>query len=181
MVDVPQRGAEIMNDRFHACWAALLGNEGGYVDNPADPGGATNWGITQAVARAHGYAGDMRELPQSLAESIAKAEYWDAVQGDQLPAPLDFQVLDGAYNSGTGQSARWLQRLIGVAIDGDIGPLTIKAVQSMCELHGVDTLILGYNAQRLDFLTSLNTWETFGRGWANRIAHNLELAQRREP
>lgn len=163
-------------DNFPAAWAVLLGNEGGYVDNPNDPGGATNWGVTQAVARAHGYTGDMRDLPQSLAESIAKSEYWDAVQGDQLPAPLDFQVLDGAYNSGAQRAAEWLQAACGVTQDGQIGPETMRAVNESVALGGTYELICGYNGARLAFLASLGTWTDFGRGWANRIAHNLALA-----
>ena len=164
-------------NHFPACWAALLGNEGGYVDNPNDPGGATNWGITQKVARANGYEGDMRDLPQATAEAIAKRLYWDVVQGDQLPAPLDFQVLDGAYNSGAGESARWLQRAVGVTDDGDIGSATLAAVARM----DVWRIICKYNGARLAYLAYLGTWPDFGRGWANRIAHNLALAADDQP
>ena len=164
-------------NHFSACWAALLGNECGYVDNPNDPGGATNWGITEAVARANGYEGDMRDLPQATAEAIAKRLYWDVVQGDQLPAPLDFQVLDGAYNSGAGESARWLQRAVGVTDDGDIGPATLAAVARM----DVWRIICKYNGERLVFLAALNDWRDFGDGWANRIADNLTKAAEDQP
>ena len=159
-------------NHFSACWAQLLGNEGGYVDNPNDPGGATIWGVTEAVARANGYTGDMRLMAQATAEAIAKREYWDVVQGDSLPAPLDFQVLDGAYNSGAGRAAEWLQQAAGVSQDGQIGPETLAAVSA----HSIYELICGYNGARLAFLASLGTWPDFGRGWANRIAHNLTLA-----
>ena len=164
-------------DNFSACWAQLLGNEGGYVDNPNDPGGATIWGVTEAVARANGYTGDMRLMSQATAESIAKREYWDVVQGDDLPAPLDFQVLDGAYNSGAGRAAEWLQQAVGVQADGQIGPVTLAAVGRL----PVSQIICGYNGARLAFLASLGTWPDFGRGWANRIAHNLTLAGNGKP
>lgn len=164
-------------DNFSACWAQLLANEGGYVDNLDDPGGATIWGVTEAVARAHGYTGDMRLMSRAAAEGIAKREYWDVVQGDDLPAPLDFQVLDGAYNSGAQRAAEWLQRAVGVQADGQIGPVTLAAVGRM----DVSQIICGYNGARLAFLTSLGTWANFGRGWANRIAHNLALAGEGKP
>ena len=164
-------------NHFSACWAALLGNEGGYVDSPNDPGGATNWGITQSVARANGYDGDMRDLPQATAEAIAKRLYWDVVQGDQLPVPLDFQVLDGAYNSGPGESARWLQRAVGVTDDGDIGPITLVAVAHM----DVWRIICKYNGERLVFLAALGDWRDFGDGWAKRIAGNLTKAADDKP
>ena len=164
-------------DNFPRCWAQLLGNEGGYVDNPNDPGGATIWGVTEAVARANGYTGDMRMMAQATAEAIAKREYWDVVQGDSLPAPLDFQVLDGAYNSGAGRAAEWLQRAVGVQADGQIGPVTLGAIGRM----DTSQIICGYNGARLAFLASLGTWPDFGRGWANRIAHNLTLAGNGKP
>ena len=164
-------------DNFAACWAALVGNEGGYVDNPADPGGATNWGITEAVARANGYTGDMQLMSQATAEGIAKREYWDVVHGDQLPAPLDFQVLDGAYNSGAVRSAQWLQSAAAVNQDGVIGPQTLAAVAT----QDIYRLICGYNAARLAFLAKLSTWPDFGRGWSNRIANNLGLASKAQP
>ncbi len=164
-------------DNFPACWAQLLRNEGGYVDNPNDPGGATNWGVTEAVARANGYTGDMRLMSQATAEAIAKREYWDVVHGDDLPAPLDFQVLDGAYNSGALRAAEWLQRAVGVQADGEIGPVTLAAVGRM----DIAQIICGYNGARLAFLASLGTWADFGRGWANRIAHNLSLAGSGKP
>lgn len=71
---------------FVSAWDRLLENEGGYSDYPADTGGRTMWGITEAVARAHGYTGDMRDLPQSLAMQIARDSYWVPIRGDELPA-----------------------------------------------------------------------------------------------
>ena len=166
-----------MKSSFAAAWAAVLANEGGYSNNPNDPGQATIWGVTESVARANGYTGDMRLMSQATAEAIAKREYWDVVQGDDLPAPLDFQVLDGAYNSGAGRAADWLQRAVGVQADGQIGPVTLAAVGRL----PVSQIICGYNGARLAFLASLGTWPDFGRGWANRVAHNLTLAGNGKP
>lgn len=155
---------------FDDAFSALIQNEGGYSNNPADPGGETMWGITARVARKHGYDGAMRDLPLSVARAIAKAEYWDAVRGDELDPQLAFQVFDGAYNSGTSRAITWLQQAAGVTADGAFGPATMKAVQS----SPVGSLIARYNGARLEFMASLDTWASFGRGWARRIATNLK-------
>lgn len=145
----------------------LLGNEGGFVDHPQDPGGATNYGITQRVARSHGYQGGMRDLPLSMAISIYRSDYWMPIKADQLPEGLRFHVFDAAVNSGTVQSIKWLQRAAGVTQDGVIGPRTISAASMVS--------VAKYSAIRLRFMTDLSTWSTFGKGWARRIADNLEI------
>ncbi|HET6805732.1 MAG TPA: glycosyl hydrolase 108 family protein [Frateuria sp.] len=152
---------------FDDAFAPLMANEGGYVNNPADPGGETRWGVTARVARQHGYTGPMRNLPLSFARAIAKAEYWDKYQLDEIPAQIAFQVLDAAYNGG--HPAQWLQRAVGVAEDGVIGPATLAAVKAA----DPDDVCLRFDAYRLQYLTDLSTWPTFGRGWARRIAANL--------
>jgi lysozyme family protein len=152
---------------FDDAFEALLGNEGGYVDNPNDPGGATMWGVTERVARAHGYAGDMRELPQDFARQIAKTEYWDPYQCDQFDPRIGFQVFDAAYNGG--EPARWLQQAAGVTADGVIGAQTIGAVRNSDPLK----IIMRFDASRLEYMASLSNWPPFGRGWARRIAENL--------
>jgi lysozyme family protein len=155
---------------FDQAFDLLLGHEGGYVDHPRDPGGATRWGITERVARVAGYRGDMREFPVTLAKRIAKAEYWDAVRADQLPPALRYAVFDAAYNSGPTQAAKWLQRALGVVDDGVIGPKTLAAASaaSPCALRP------RMLAQRLRFMTDLATWPAFGKGWARRIAALME-------
>lgn len=153
---------------FAAAFQALIGNEGGFVDNPKDPGGATKYGITERVARAHGYTGPMRDLALSTAYAIAKSEYWTPSGCEHLDDRLAFQVLDGAYNSGVSQSVKWLQHAAGTAQDGDFGPATLRAVNAL----GVNVLIMRYLAHRLSFMADLKTWPDFGRGWARRIARN---------
>lgn len=146
----------------------LIGHEGGYADHPSDPGGRTMWGVTERVARADGYTGHMRDYPRDLAKSVYRRQYWDAVQADQLPTALRFDVFDAAVNSGVKQASLWLQRAVGAQPDGVIGAKTIAAAR------GADAgAPARFNGQRLQFMADLPTWPAFGRGWARRIASNL--------
>lgn len=158
--------------QFEKLIGRILEHEGGYVDHPRDPGGATNFGITERVARASGYRGHMRNLPRETAIAIYRAQFWDRVHGDKLPDEVAFQVVDAAVNHGTGNAVRWLQRAAGVADDGIIGPVTLAAVRK------ADTgdMVLVFNAIRLEFYATLSTFPTFGRGWARRLAGNLRHA-----
>jgi lysozyme family protein len=159
-----------MKENFDAALAHVLKSEGGYVNNPKDPGGMTNLGCTRAVWEE--YVGhpvseaDMRALTPSLVGPLYKRKYWDKVAGDQLPAGLDYAVFDAAINSGPGRAAKWLQELVGVPADGSIGPGTLAAVGKI----PTQTLIARYNDKRLQFLEGLPTWGTFGKGWGNRVA-----------
>jgi lysozyme family protein len=155
---------------FLTAFEKLLKHEGGFANHPADPGGKTRYGVTEAVAREVGYRGDMRELPLELAQRIYKERFWDAVQAEALPADIRYIVFDGAVNSGVVQSAKWLQRACGVKDDGVIGPQTIRAANALSP-DGLKRKIL---AQRLRFMASLPNWPAFGRGWANRISDLLE-------
>ena len=152
---------------FDQAFQKLLGHEGGYTNNPSDPGGATNWGVTQAVARANGYAGDMRDFMPAQAKAIYKRLYWDAVRADELPDSVRFDVFDAAVNSGVGQAVRWLQRAVGAEADGVIGPATIAAAAAE------PLAAQKFNGYRLMMMADLKTWSVFGRGWAKRIATNL--------
>lgn len=151
---------------FDQAFTKLLGHEGGYVNHPNDPGGETMWGVTVAVARKFGYAGSMRDLPQDIAKKIYRSTYWDSVRADELPAGVRYAVFDAAVNSGPGQSIRWLQRALGVADDGKLGPITLAAANQ----QDPDALRMKMLAQRLLFMTNLSTWSSFGKGWARRIA-----------
>ena len=155
---------------FDDAFDRLLGHEGGYSFSPSDPGGETMYGVTANVARANGYAGRMRDLPRDKAKEIYRAKYWDAVQADKLPAALRFDVFDAAVNSGPSQAVKWLQRVAGVSDDGVLGPMTLGAVGKM---NGY-AAAAAYNGTRLDFMTNLPTWGAFSRGWARRIASNLQ-------
>lgn len=154
---------------FDQAMDALIGNEGGYSFNPADPGGETMWGVTARIARANGYTGDMRTLPRETAAAIYEEEYWAPAQCDKLPPALRFQMLDAAVNAGVPQAVLWLQRALGVKDDGQLGGATIAAAAA------ANPLVVGifFDAQRLDFMADRPTWGVFGRGWAKRIARNL--------
>lgn len=154
---------------FEKAFAILLKHEGGYSNHKDDTGGATMWGVTEAVARAHGYTGEMRNLPVEFAKRIYKATYWDAVRADALPAAVRYSVFDAAVNSGVSRAAKWLQTAVGTKPDGIIGPQTLAAVGK----HDPDSLNAKYNGVRLTFLTELPNWGVFSKGWARRIASNL--------
>lgn len=166
-----------MEANFQRSLAAVLKHEGGYVDHPADPGGATNMGITFATLQA--WRGrpitkvDVQNLTKAEAGQIYKARYWDRVQGDHLPYGVDFAVFDFAVNSGVSRAAIFLQEIVGVAPDGKIGPLTLSAVAKWDSVKLVEKLC----ANRLAFVKRLSTWPTFGKGWSRRISEVLHLAK----
>lgn len=155
---------------FDAAFDRLLGHEGGYSFHRDDPGGETMWGITYKVARAFEYRGDMRYLPREKAKEIYRAIYWDPMKSEELPAELRFDAFDAAVNSGPKQAAKWIQRVVGAVEDGDIGPVTLALIAKKNPVAVAAAL----NGQRLDLMTSLPTWGSFGKGWARRIAENLK-------
>lgn len=156
---------------FDEAFHKLLGHEGGYVNHPDDPGGETNWGITIKVARDNGYFGAMKDLPVDTAKLIYKRMYWDAVRADEMPSVVRYALFDAAVNSGVAQATRWLQRAVGVNADGRIGPMTMNAIDA----HEPYVVFSKMVAQRLDFMTRLNNWGSFSRGWARRIADILNV------
>jgi lysozyme family protein len=155
---------------FEASLAHVLRHEGGYVNHPADPGGATNLGITAAtLARARGRpvtADDVKALTRTEVAGIYRRFYWDAVRADDLPAGLDHAVFDLAVNSGPALAARLLQRVLGVAEDGVVGPATLAAARAADQAGTVRAL----QRERLAFLRRLSTFPLFGKGWQERVA-----------
>lgn len=154
---------------FDEAFEKLIGHEGGYSNHPDDPGAETMWGITHDTARRNGYLGDMRAMPVEVAKKIARCEYWDAVSADAMPATVRFDLFDGAYNSGPAQAIKWMQRALFVDDDGVVGPRTLMAAST----YNGPAICARYNGHRLQMMSTLKTWATFGRGWANRIAKNL--------
>ena len=157
---------------FDKAFDLLIGNEGGYVNNPADPGGETNWGITRAVAVDNGYSGSMKSMPKETAKQIYKKMYWDKLQCDQLPFVVAFQLFDAGVNHGNSQAVKFLQRALSVVDDGVIGAKTIAATNSLDDFQ----IVILFNAERIEFYTALKTFSTFGKGWVRRVASNLKLA-----
>ena len=157
---------------FDKAFDLLIGNEGGYVNNPADPGGETNWGITRAVAVDNGYTGNMKSMPKETAKQIYKKMYWEKLQCDQLGFVVAFQLFDAGVNHGNSQAVKFLQRALSVVDDGVIGDKTIAATNSLDDLQ----IVMLFNAERIEFYSSLKTFSTFGKGWVRRVASNLKLA-----
>lgn len=172
-----------MKRNFEPSLSLVLTHEGGYVDHPLDPGGATNLGITRrTIAAWRGIQPswslpktEVRALTRKEAGEIYKARYWDAVRGDDLPSGVDFAVFDYAVNSGVARAVKDLQRVSGARVDGVLGGMTLQAVGR----HHPRTIIRRLVERRIGFLRRLRTWGSFGRGWTSRInsvlRHALEM------
>jgi len=151
--------------KFEDAFERLLGHEGRYVNNPADPGGETNWGISK---RSYPEL-DIKNLQRWEAQAIYRRDFWSRVNADKLPDGVTFQLFDFAVNSGAETAVRYLQRAVGVADDGHWGPISQVALDKLSE----PDLIMLVLAERLDFMTRLKNWPDASRGWARRIATNL--------
>ena len=177
-----------------AILGAVFALEGGYADNPADPGGKTNHGITEQVARQHGYQGDMRELPKGFAERIYAQDYIERPNFHRVIAlspAVGEELVDAGVNAGPGRAARWFQQSLNhlsrggadyplVAADGQVGAKTLAAYQALerkrgrvkaCEL----TLKL-IDVQQGAHYMGLNK-PMFIVGWADNRLGNVPLAR----
>jgi lysozyme family protein len=140
----------------------LKRHEGGYVNNPKDPGGETNFGISKrSYPRVN-----IKTLTWAGAKEIYRRDFWDAIQGDRLPLGIDLVTLDPAINSGPKQGIKFLQAGLGVTPDGVYGPKTFAALLASNPIK----VIQGASRARLSFMRSLRTWSTFGKGWSRRVA-----------
>jgi lysozyme family protein len=159
---------------FEQAFARIIGNEGGFTNNQADPG---NWtggkpGEGECKGTKFGVSAkaypdlDIANLTLEDARAIFKRDYWDKISGDRLPPPLALLTADAAYNNGPGRARQWLQMAAGTKPDGVIGPVTLAALAAG---NGVD-LCVEFMAQRTAFMASLPTWKTFGLGWSRRLA-----------
>ncbi|MCC5960530.1 MAG: glycoside hydrolase family 108 protein [Rhodobacteraceae bacterium] len=156
---------------FEACMAEIFKHEGGFVNHPRDPGGATNMGITIGTLRGWRSGPvtveDVRTLTKREAKTIYRARYWNPVKGDDLPVGLDLVTFDPAVNSGNSRGARWLQQALGgVSVDGKVGPQTLGAARKAEPVPVIKRAC----AKRMGFLRGLRTWDAFGRGWSRRVA-----------
>lgn len=146
----------------------VLKSEGGYVNNPADPGGETKFGIAK---RNHPNV-DIASLTRDGAIAIYKTEFWDSANCDQMPDALAFQALDFAVNSGIQTSIRKLQAAAGVADDGHWGPATRAAVAACSPV----ALTLKFLALRGRFWAALTGEREFLPGWMNRLCDDIDYA-----
>lgn len=153
-------------------------SEGGYVNNPRDPGGPTDRGITQRTFDAYNERKGLPKKPvrgisKELADRIIADNYFRPIRFDDLPAGLDYSVADFAVNSGVRRAVIELQKIVGVKQDGVIGDLTLAALEHFKPLE----LIIAYNAARMKFLKGLSTWADFKNGWTRRVEGEIAGAQ----
>ena len=158
-----------MKDNWEQCFALMLKSEGGYTNDPNDPGGMTNLGVTHIDwGKWIGHEPteeEMRALTPNDVMSLYKAWYWDRIMGDNLPYGVDYAVYDFGVNSGIGRSVRCLQTVLNIAEDGVMGPMTMAAVLQRDPSEIVEQIC----EERLQFLQSLKTWQYFGKGWGARV------------
>lgn len=150
---------------FDDAFATLIGHEGGFVNHPRDPGGKTKYGISN-----RSYPGeDIEGMTLERAKEIYRRDYWSQAGCEMVPDGAKFSLFDMAVNSGAKAAIKCVQRACGAAVDGVLGTETLMRLQAMPSAQ----FIARFNGHRLQFMSSLPTWPEFGRGWSNRIAHNL--------
>lgn len=176
--------------------ASVVSVEGGYVNNKNDPGGATNHGVTEKVARANGYQGHMRDLPKETAVEIYAADYVTKANFEgivDLSAAVGEEVIDTGVNAGTGRSARWFQRSINqlnspggcpiISVDGQVGPATLDAYSCLMRTRGArracQMTIKLMDAQQAQHYMALvdrdPKFSTFIVGWVDHRVGNVSL------
>lgn len=164
--------------RFSTCLPRVLAHEGGYVDHKLDPGGATNLGVTLGTLSAYRgkpcTKGDVKALTPATVAPIYEASYWRAACCDKLPAGVDYMIFDLAVNSGPSRARKFLQRVAGVTVDGEVGPKTLAAVNAL----GGRAMIARLSEDREAFYRSLGTFPTFGQGWLRRLKEVTDQAMK---
>jgi lysozyme family protein len=159
---------------FQSALPFILRWEGGYVNHPADPGGATNKGVTQRVyddwrVRQGEAARDVREITDEEVHAIYEAGYWVPPRCDLLAGPLDLVQFDTAVNMGVGRAVRMLQASLGCGVDGDFGPATQRAAEA-CD---AGTAVAEYCDRREQYYRGLARknpkFNVFLKGWLNRL------------
>lgn len=161
---------------FARALTAVLAHEGGWADHKDDPGGATMKGVTIGTYRQYKPGAtkqDLRNISDAELQQIYRDGYWDKIKGDDLPAGVDYAVMDFSVNSGPARAAMYLQEIVGVGPDGKIGALTLAAVAEWDSIALIETLC----AKRMGFLKRLSTFPTFGKGWSSRVTGVLRLAK----
>lgn len=153
---------------FDQAFEKLIGHEGGYVNNPADPGGETKFGVSR---RAYPLE-NIKAMTLDRAKVLYLHDYWGPAGCDAVPDAIKFDLFDMAVNSGPVAAIKNLQRAVGVTVDGMLGPLTLQAVNAM----PAPRVLARFNGHRLDLMADLKSWPAFSRGWAKRIAANLKDA-----
>lgn len=148
-----------MKKNFDKAFEIVIGLEGGYSNNPNDPGGETNYGICK---RAYPNE-DIKNLTLDRAKEIYYLDYWSKCKCDDMPSGIDIVLFDCAVNQGQITAIKLLQKSLDISVDGKVGDLTITAAR-----HNRDAII-GYFTERALSYMQLNSFRTFGRGWLNRL------------
>lgn len=166
-----------MKETYDLAIAQVFKEEGGYTNDPHDPGGPTNFGITIHDARLYwkpnATAEDVQAMPKSVAEDIYRKHYADSIWYDQLPPGIDHAALDFAVNSGVIKFVKILQEIVNAPVDGIMGPNTLVAVDAAVP----ETVIGKIWDERLAYDQSLTSlWPIYGHGWTNRINRGRTLS-----
>lgn len=150
---------------FDQAFEKLLGHEGGYVNDPRDPGGETKFGVTKRT-----YPGeDIKALTVARAKEIYLRDFWGPAGCDAVPDGVRFDLFDTAVNSGVRRAVKLVQQTVGETQDGVLGTRTLQALQSLPPTR----FVARFNGARLAFMCSLPAWRDFSKGWALRVAANL--------
>ena len=150
---------------FDQAFGILIGHEGGYTNNPDDPGGETNWGISK---RSYPDV-DIANLTEDGAKEIYKRDYWDKLYLDTAPPPLALIIFDAAVNNGVGAATKFLQAGLGVTVDGVFGSGSQAALAAVSS-DKLSTVIADAHGARIFDMAGLSTWSKFGKGWSRRLA-----------
>lgn len=163
---------------YDAAMIRVFADEGGYTNDPVDPGGATNWGITIYDARKYwkrdATPSDVRNMPKSVAADIYRKHYANSIRYDDLPAGFDYSVLDAAINSGVGRAPVWAAKALGIAPTNNIADIVGPANAASDKVAAIKK----YWAVRLGFVQSLSTFWRFGKGWTRRCVQGEAAAVR---
>lgn len=159
-----------MKAGFEGALAVTLKFEGGYSNDPRDPGGETNRGITKRVYENWLRLNkkpirSVKDITEREVHDIYRVQYWNLINGDKLPDGVALVVFDFAVNSGATRAIKTLQEVLGIKEDGDAGAVTLSAIS---DKDPVD-IIEGVSAKRLAFMRRLSGWAHFGRGWQRRV------------
>ena len=156
-----------MSSNFQECLDLVLKSEGGWVNNPADPGGETNLGVTKRVWEEYvGHAvQSLKKLTKDDVAPLYELKYWRPCYCEVLPRGLDFVVFSMGVNAGPGRSVKLLQQSIGCVPDGVIGPRTRELISASNSAN----LIAKFSEARREYYRSLKTFPIFGKGWLARV------------
>lgn len=160
---------------YDAAMIRVFADEGGYTNDPKDPGGPTNWGITIFDARKYwkpnATAADVKAMPKSVAADIYRQHYATPIRYNDLPAGFDYSVFDASINSGQGRAVPWGAKVL------KSNSATVDSVVTLSNAAPDKvSLIQGYWALRLSFLHGLRTWSHFSPGWSRRCANGEAAA-----